>query len=669
MNVRMVYQTHHISASLVNTSTAEIPFSKGIIDQQLDDCTYIIRTSSGDVTVRVPKNSLEVDEPVSITFRGDSVLIDRLDSNAETYEKLEDLIELRLGAKIGELLAILKDLKNSLSDELVDPALLHQLDSTIRMLEKKVVDIASLIEIINRIKSEVGPQLIRVNKNLAEKALAQVSKVLSYCTEKEYITGAESCSASQSNVIKLFSSPEQGFWYVRNTNEAMELLLKHTGKMDTDLEGRLKPFFGRPLFIRFFESVSGIKKAFFMTPEQAKIEAEHFLRSEMKSCLMKRLNPSLITDAAIQRGKLVLSQLCAIDNLIASISTKDSSPFIKEDARNITWSQLLAAVFDRGDNKLPGFQTALTHVGSRIPALVGDIVDFFNRSDDDFKLVDLKRIVPESMSLLNSDKRSDFLHSVFKNMGYSLEHELYQVSQGQNFGILKDSPSLKLALLLILGYLNTLAEDKSFMVKDGAEETLVKNIFSREIHSATSKATGSFAQEVAQSGGDSTLERISVEMIRQQVETILNHLENLQMLAKPTTGADGDQQVLVLPVNMGDEWTELRIRFVKERHGKSRRKEPKHVSVTLNIDLKSLGEVTARMEYEIKKSLDISLTFDNEQAKEWFQKNRKDLIEALTGMGFKAIKVGIRNKNIEKKRKTISLQKTKEQRAGFDVRG
>ena len=217
----MVYQTPYISASLVNTTTAEIPFSNGIVDRQLDDSTYVIRTTSGDVTVRVPKGSLEPGEPVSIAFRGDSVLIDRLDIVPEKFEKLGDLIELRLGAKIEELAAMLKDLRNSLSGELVDPELLRQLDSAIQMLEKREVDIASLLQIIHQIKGEVVSQLNTVHQSSAEEALNLISKVLSLFAEKVITAGEESLSASQSHVIKLSSSPEPGFWYVNNGNEAL----------------------------------------------------------------------------------------------------------------------------------------------------------------------------------------------------------------------------------------------------------------------------------------------------------------------------------------------------------------------------------------------------------------------------------------------------------------
>jgi hypothetical protein len=640
-----------------------MPSSKGVVNQQLDDSTYVIRTSGGDVTVRVPKGSLEPGEQVSIAFRGDTVLIDRLDIIPERFEKPDDLIELRLGAKIDELVSMLKDLRNSLSGELVDPELLRQLDSIIQLLEKREVDIASLLQIINQIKGDVVSQLNTVNQSSAEEALNLISKVLSFIAEKVAIAGEESLSTSQSPVIKLSSSPEPGFWYVNNGNEALELLLKYGAKTDAGVDKFLDSFSEKPLFIRFFESATGIQKAFVMAPEQALVEVENFLRAEMQSNLLKQLNPFIITEAIIQRGSLALSPLLDMDKLIASLSANENTPFIKVDTQSITWSQLLAIVFDSGGNKLPSFQAALTHAGSRIPSVVGDIVDFLNKSEDDFKLVDLKRIVLENMSLSNSDRRADFLSSVFRSMGYSLEHELIQAPAGLS----KDSPSLKLALLLILGYLNTLADEKSFIGKGGAEEeALLRNIFSRDILSGTSRTGGQFTQETAQTGGE---QRVPVEMIRQQVETVLNHLESLQMLAKPTAGADGDQQVLVLPVNIGDEWTELRVKFIKKRQGKGKGKEPKHVSVTLNIDLKLLGEVTTTMEYELKKSLYISLTFDNEQAKKWFQKNRKDFLNALEGLGFKAIQVRIRNKNIEKKREPFPIQKSKDEGVGFDVRG
>ena len=186
----------------------------------------------------------------------------------------------------------------------------------------------------------------------------------------------------------------------------------------------------------------------------------------------------------------------------------------------------------------------------------------------------------------------------------------------------------------------------------------------------TTKTAKPLIRETGQAGRETApYQRVSAEMIRQQVEAVLNRLESLQMLAKPTVGTEGEQQVLVLPVNIGDEWTELRVKFVKERHGKGKGKKARHISVLLNIDLVSLGEVTAFMEYILRNILNVSLTFDNERAKKWFQKNRKNFIEALTGLGFKTVQLRIKNKNIKKARKEFFIQKPIDRRADFDVLG
>lgn len=667
----MVYQTSHISASLVNTTTAEMPSSKGVVNQQIDESTYVIRIPSGDVTVKVPKSSLIPGESVSISFQGDDVLIDRLDISFETFEKLGDLIELRLGTKIDDLVTMLKDLRSSLSGELVDPELLRRLDMAIQSLEKREADIASLLQIINQIKAEVVSKFNTAHQNSAQEALNQIAKVLSFLSEKAAVTGRENISVSQSQVIKLSTAPQHSFRYVNNGNEALDLLLRYSTKLDVGTERFLKAFTDKPLFIRFYESVLGEKKAFIMSREQALVEIEHLLHSEMKSAVMKQLNPSIIADTIIQRGNLALSQLFNIDNLIASISTDENTPLIKEDARNLTLPQLLAIALDARNGNLPDFQTALTRVGSRIPVLVQDIIELINKSSDDFKLVDLRKIIFESMSLMNIDKREDFLPAIFRNMGYSLEHDMNMAAHGSAEGLQKDSPSLKLAMLLILGYLNSALDEKSAGGKTGAEEEAVyKNLLSEETQLKTPKTAKQFMQETGGPGRETApYQRVSAEMIRQQVETALNHLESLQMLAKPTIGTDGEQQVLILPVNIGDEWTELRVKFIKEHHGKGKGKKARHVSVMLNIDLTSLGEVTAFMEYILRNIFNVSLTFDNERAKKWFQKNRKDFIEALTGLGFKTVHLSIQNKNSKKEKKEFLIQKPIGRKADFDVLG
>ena len=667
----MVYQTSQISASLVNTTTAQIPVSKGVVNQQVDESTYVIRIPTGDVTVRVPEGSLTPGESVSVSFSGDDVLIDRLDISFKVFEKPGDQFELGLGTKIDEMVTMLKDLKSSLSGELVDPDLLRKLAIAIQLLEKREADITSLVQILNQIKTEAVSKFNTANQNSVQEVLDQIAKVLSFLSEKAAGNGRENVLAGQSQIVKLSKAPENSFRYVNNGNEALELLQRYSAKLDSGTEKFLRTFTDTPLFIRFYESVPGEKKAFIMTREQVLVEIEHLLHSEMKSSVIKELNPSILADSITQRGNFNVSQLFTIDKLIMSVSTDENTPLIKEDARNLTLPQLLAIALDAKNGNLPDFQAALTRIGSRIPMLVQDIIELINKGSDDFKLFDLGKILFQSMSLMNIDKREDFLPAIFRNMGYSLEHEMNMAAHGSTGDLQKDSPSLKLAMLLILGYLNTHADENSAAGKiPGEEDAVYKNLFSDETSLKTPKTAKQLMQETGGSGRETApYQRVPAEMIRQQVETALNRLESLQMLAKPTISADGVQQVLVLPVNIGDEWAELRVRFIKEHRGKGKGKKARHVSVMLNIDLTSLGEVTAFMEYVLRDIFSVSLSFDNDHAKKWFQKNRNDFVEALTGLGFKTVQLRIQNKNRKKEKNTFLIPKHVERKADFDVLG
>jgi hypothetical protein len=96
------------------------------------------------------------------------------------------------------------------------------------------------------------------------------------------------------------------------------------------------------------------------------------------------------------------------------------------------------------------------------------------------------------------------------------------------------------------------------------------------------------------------------------------------------------QQVVALPVKIGEEWTELQVKIIKERKGKEKKEKKEgggHVSVYLNVAPSKLGEVTAHLDYYPPASLKLSFQFGKPEAAKWFRERAAGLREALSAAG------------------------------------
>ncbi|MCP4648281.1 MAG: hypothetical protein GY852_11230, partial [bacterium] len=624
----MVSQTPPIAASLVTVSNTELPAGKGVVAQQIDAATFILRLPSGEVTVRVPEGSLYPGEQVSVAFSGEDVLIERLSFGTSSASAMRDALELHMGPNIEELVTLLKDLRDTLARQNSDPHLMRLLEGAIQFFEKKEGDASSLLFLISQLKQELGTNPDIANQSSSQESIRRIGELLTLLSESQ----SPPIGKGRAPVITLAGLPEPGLYYVKDRAEASALLGAYAQKGGDTVDTVLNKFTDQPLFIRFYLSAAGDKKAILMPYAQVLPEIEHMLHGEMKSPIMRHLDPAFVAGTIMQQGNLPVSQLQNLDELLMTLSVGDQTAIVKEDALAISLPQLVAVSLEAQNSRIPDFHTALTQIGPRIPDLVSTILQWLESDRMDARLVDLKKILFESLSLdtVNTSKKEEALPDLFRNLGFSFEHELYSAAQkpfSSWVTLQKDSPSFKLALLLILGYLNTVSDGKTSSEGPMAGKEGGKDIFSRtftgESPQQLKEAVRDGNQQIRESASQP---RIPSAVIRQQVESLLNRLESLQMLAKPVISTEGEQQVLVLPVHVGEEWTEVRIQFVKEHAGRKKGKTARHVAVTLTMALSGLGEITANMEYHTKKSLNITLTFDNRKAVEWFQERRNELI-------------------------------------------
>ena len=136
--------------------------------------------------------------------------------------------------------------------------------------------------------------------------------------------------------------------------------------------------------------------------------------------------------------------------------------------------------------------------------------------------------------------------------------------------------------------------------------------------------------------GELAARQSPAEVMRSAALTVAGGLESLHLLASAARGQELQQQVVALPVKIGDEWTEVQVKIIKEREGKGKKGKKEgggHVSVYLNAAPSMLGEVTAHLDYYPPASLKLSFQFVKPEATKWFRERATALRDAIAAAG------------------------------------
>lgn len=124
------------------------------------------------------------------------------------------------------------------------------------------------------------------------------------------------------------------------------------------------------------------------------------------------------------------------------------------------------------------------------------------------------------------------------------------------------------------------------------------------------------------------------QTIRQDLETLLNRFESLQLLARQVqTNPSEQQQILAVPIKVGAEWTEMHVRFVNKQKKKNAGAADGHYTVFLNVAPALLGAIGATMDYTKNKNLNIAMRFEYQATRQWFAANKNELAAKISALG------------------------------------
>lgn len=156
--------------------------------------------------------------------------------------------------------------------------------------------------------------------------------------------------------------------------------------------------------------------------------------------------------------------------------------------------------------------------------------------------------------------------------------------------------------------------------------------------------------------------------IRQSVESLLNRLESLQLLARQTPTPSGDQQIVALPMKIGGEWTEVNIRFIKKKEGRDKKSKQNHFSVYLNVSPSQLGAISVKLEYELKKSMCLDIEFEKRESRSWFSRNSESLRKALSKLDLPQVQMIIHQVRTKEQKREQKREQYKETDGAIDLK-
>ncbi len=91
--------------------------------------------------------------------------------------------------------------------------------------------------------------------------------------------------------------------------------------------------------------------------------------------------------------------------------------------------------------------------------------------------------------------------------------------------------------------------------------------------------------------------------------------------------------MVALPIKIGNEWTEMHVRFVHRRQSNAGSEKGRDYAVYINVAPALLGAICARMEYRCQKNLSVAMEFESVDTRAWFAARKNDIRKALLAIG------------------------------------
>ncbi|MDG5815241.1 hypothetical protein QA601_09140 [Chitinispirillales bacterium ANBcel5] len=156
--------------------------------------------------------------------------------------------------------------------------------------------------------------------------------------------------------------------------------------------------------------------------------------------------------------------------------------------------------------------------------------------------------------------------------------------------------------------------------------------------------------------------------LKETAHTLLSRLDSLQLLSHHISDGDNQNQILLLPMKIENEWTEVQMKFIKRKKKGGNDKESANISVQLNVSPSSLGGISALLNYPDRNTLSVQFSFERPETRKWFNSKEKEINTTLKELGFNFAKLSFKINSTGKDSQISTFEDTQDSDTTMDLK-
>lgn len=540
-------------------------------------------------------------------------------SNAQIINEvnipLMDNISLSIDADIKDLLSLLDTTINNLTE--------NKLKEDLLLLFNKIkhgkISTKNINKIINELKTYIQDKHPNIQPEIKGN-INQIIKKIDSIKSSSFVLNKKNESFVSINGIKELNvkvrSNQKERVFIYETLKDLNKNISNSGELITKgIKDLVKIEKG---IAHVIPQGNGNAELQLLDSEDLKSAFKYFTHSQFNSSFFKEQFSNEILNILKQKIPIDINTLKVLDSIFVKNPSLTNSDLSNVNKTNV-FTQIFSLANSIGDGKIPLLEKIIPLMINSFKYDIETLIDALNGE----RSKSIQNLLQVLESGLQKDDKKEFLSLLFSLIGINRESDFSKdVLLGKGF-LSSELKSIKDILLNILQN----DEDPRTTGKD-----------SRNLKDENLKAVRN-AEIVEHKTSDIHNKHKQSFELKNKIEQVINKIEALQVLAKKSSALGVDSQLISVPLNINNEWAELRVQINKKSRDKKNKKQSNRTSVQMNIELSVIGEISAEMDFLNSKDLSINMILSNKSTMEWFESKRDDILSSIEKYGFNSIQL------------------------------
>lgn len=580
-----------------------ISYSKGVLSIQVGSDIFNLQMDQGD---------FKVGETISFILSESQTKAQVL---IESSSLPSDNLSLSISSEMKDLLSIIDSLLKQ--GDVESKELKMNLHSLLSILKKGVVSQKKLSEIIGQLTTVLKDNQNTFSSSNQTSVLDLISKLEKINADKSSFLHnsleRNAINNIKENVINTKGQSQEKLIFLKD-RFAFKQFVQEFGIDNKEIAFSNKSDFNGSL-VHLSSSKDNDLTLNIFSGNNTEGVLTHIAHKSFESPFMRDQMPLILPLILEKNEELNVQSLKTLDTIIAKNFGQFNSN-LSSTSLSITVSQLLSTIEALGEEKL-------TVIEKLIPQMMNSLKEDIKYllMIDNSESTDKIEKVFSNISTNFEKGGKEFFESLFKLIGLNQENVIASNLNSESGSLKGGDESLKTILSQLLS--ESVMSDKNTEKKD------VKSVLEQKQTLFSVPQKDSAEQPVKSQ---------LLNLLNDKIENVINKIEAIQILANKVPSVNGESQLITIPVNINNEWAEIKLQFKKEKSNKNKAGS-ESTSILLNIELSVIGEVSADMKFFKNRDLSINMMLSNRPTYDWFIENKSNIIKSLMGYNFKSVKV------------------------------